>query len=360
MPSLLLLRSSSQLGGVERQLLDHARRLQRVGLDPVIVSFFRGDGEHPLVVAAASYQIPAFTITDPSPWSLAPFRRLRSLIASLAPALIHTCDYRSDVLAYLARCGCPQVAESHGHTAESQAMKTWNRADSWVLRRLPAVVAVSTAWETALSAAGTLAKGLHVVGNSVAVLPPSPPPAPAKLAGRGPHLLYAGRISPEKGLDIPLQIWPEIRQVFPTAQLWVLGATSPRTPYQHRLHSLFEQPGIHVFDYQPDIRPWLQAADVVLAPSRREAWGMTVFEALCAGVPVLASRVGGLPHLCRDAPHACLIPSDDPSAILGGLHVVLMPDFPRGASLGQSYHSQPRFDPAMRHQRLLDIYQTLL
>ena len=47
------------MGGVERQLLDHAQRLQRVGLDPYIVTLFRGDGEHPLAGAAASQQIPA-------------------------------------------------------------------------------------------------------------------------------------------------------------------------------------------------------------------------------------------------------------------------------------------------------------
>jgi len=67
MSTLLLVRSSSHLGGVERQLLDHAQRLQRAGLDPTIVSLFRGDGEHPLVVAAASQHIPALTLTDPGP-----------------------------------------------------------------------------------------------------------------------------------------------------------------------------------------------------------------------------------------------------------------------------------------------------
>ncbi len=349
-----------QLGGVERQLLDHARRLRRDGWDVRILALFRGGGEHPLVQAAAAHHVPATTIADPNPWSFAPLRRLRSIIASLTPALIHTCDYRSDVLVYLARRECPQLAESHGHTEDGRAMKLWNRTDNWVLRRLPAVVAVSTAWETALAVAGTPPGRLHVVGNSTAVLAQDSAPSPARLSLPGPHLLYAGRISSEKGLDVPLQVWPEIRRIFPNAQLWVLGAFSGKTSYQRRLQSLLDQPGIHALGYRPDIRPWLQAVDVVLAPSRQEAWGMTVFEALCAGLPVLATRVGGLPDLCRSAPHAHLISSDDPTAFLDGLRVVLSPGFPRGAALGQSYCSQPRFDPVLRHQRLLSIYHILL
>lgn len=359
MPSVVLLRSSLHFGGVERQLLDHAQRLQGDGWDVQILALFRSAGEHPLAQAAAAAQIPAVTIADPGPWSLSPLRQLRSRLAALSPTLIHTCDYRSDVLAYLSQRSRPQLAESHGRTEEGRAMKLWNHIDGRVLRRLPAVVAVSTAWKTALAAAGTPPGRLHVVGNSTAVLAPPPSPPPVPLSSSGPHLLYAGRISPEKGLDVPLQAWPEIRRIYPTAQFWVLGATSPGPSYLRRIGPLLEQPGIHALGHQPDIRPWLLAADAVIVPSRREAWGMTAFEALCVGAPLLATRVGGLPDLCRNAPHAHLVSPDDPTALIDGLRLLLAPDFPRGASLGQTYRSQPRFDPDRRHQRLLRIYQGL-
>lgn len=360
MPSIVLLRSSLHCGGVERQLLDHARRLRRGGWDVQMLLLFRGAGEHPLAQAAAAAQIPATTLADPGPWSLSPLRHLRSRLAALSPALIHTCDYRSDVLAYLSQRSRPQLAESHGHTEEGQAMKLWNHIDRWVLRRLPAVVAVSTAWETALAAAGMSTGRLHVVGNSVAVLAQDPPPPPARLSSSGPHLLYAGRISPEKGLDVPLQAWPKIRRIYPNAQFWVLGATAPGSSYLRRIGSLLEQPGVQILGHQPDIRPWLLAADAVIVSSRREAWGMTAFEALCAGAPLLATRVGGLPALCRSAPHARLISADDPAVLIDGLRLLLASGFPRGASLGQAYRSQPCFDPDLRHQRLLRIYQTLM
>ncbi|NOZ72095.1 MAG: glycosyltransferase, partial [Chloroflexi bacterium] len=99
-----------------------------------------------------------------------------------------------------------------------------------------------------------------------------------------------------------------------------------------------------------------QSIDVVAVPSRHEAWGMTVFEALCLGVPVVASAVGNLPELCQAAPHAHLIPGDDPAAIVAGIRYVFAPSFPHGPDLGQRYCQQPHFAPEQRFQQWLALY----
>lgn len=87
---------------------------------------------------------------------------------------------------------------------------------------------------------------------------------------------------------------------------------------------------------------------------------MTAFEALCAGVPLVAARVGGLPDLCRAATHALLVPPESPAALADGLRAALHPDFPRGPALGQQFCAQPAFDPAQRHARLLELYDSLI
>jgi glycosyltransferase involved in cell wall biosynthesis len=358
-PSILFIRSSKQWGGIERQLLDHALRLRTRGWTPAFACLFRGAGEHPLAAAAQKRGISADTLPDPSPWSLKPLLALRTAIFAREPTWLHTCDYRSDILTHLAQSKRPQLAESHGYTEEGRAMKLWNVLDRRVLRQLPVVAPVSTAWETTLAAWGVSSQRLYTVGNSTAVLRQDDSPSPARLPSSGPHLLYAGRLSPEKGIDILLELWPRIRQHFPDARLWVLGASGDAA-YQRRLRPLLHQPGIHALGHQPDTRPWLQAADAVIVPSRREAWGMTAFEALCAGTPLLATRVGGLPALCRGAPHAYLCHPADPTTFLARLPMAIAPESPRGTSLGQAYRAQPRFDPEQRHQRLLALYQERL
>lgn len=353
MPRLLILRSSLRLGGIERQLLDHARRLVAAGWQVELVCLLRGEGEHPLVGIAGQQGILAITVPDPGPLHPRAWWWLRARLQRARPQIIHTCDYRSDVLACLTRRHLPWVAESHGHTQETPAMRLWNACDLGALRRADAVVCVSLAWETRLAAAGVAAERLQVGGNTTAILPPGPLP-PAVDLPPGRHLLFAGRLSPEKGIDWLLAVWPELRRRFPDLHLWIAGDGA---------RSGGDAPppaGIHRLGFQPDIRPWLLAVDAIIAPSRQEAWGMTVFEALALGIPVLAARTGGLPHLCAQAPHARLFTPLSLPALSDGLQMILAPDFPRGPDLGLAYRSQPAFDPARRSDQWLTLYQHLL
>ncbi len=363
-----LFRSSLHLGGIERQLLDHAVRLAAAGWTPHLLCLYRGEGDlpgrsdHPLVLAARQAGLSAATIADPGPFRPGVAGQVRAWIERLQPVLLHTCDYRSDLFGLLLRgrsSGSRRVwvAESHGHTAETHSMTLWNGLDRWTLRRADAVVAVSTAWETSLAAAGVRSTRLHTIGNSTAILAPGPVPAAVRLP-EGRHLLYAGRMSPEKGLDMLLGVWPAVVAAHPDLHLWVVGAPARSASYRRRLAPLLAQPGVHAAGFQNDIRPWHQAVDAVVVPSRQEVWGMSAFEALTAGVPVVATRTGGLPHVCEGASHALLVTPQTPAALVDGIGRVLDGVFPRGADLGEAYRRQPRFDPARRHQRLLDLYRS--
>lgn len=68
-----------------------------------------------------------------------------------------------------------------------------------------------------------------------------------------------------------------------------------------------------------DIRPLLAAADVCVIPSRREGQGLTALEAMAAGVPLIASRVGGLADMLVDSETALLVPPSDPDALAAAL-----------------------------------------
>ncbi len=358
---VLFLRSSRWHGGIERQMLWHASRLQAQGWAVHVAALFRGDGEHPMVQHARAAGLPATTISDPAAWHPAVWRATQKLIAQFQPDILHTADYRTDCLgACLSPGRARWLAETQGHTQEGWRMRLWNRLDVWALKRAHLVAPVSLAWETWLAARGVSPARLILLENSRAILMPESAPAPAALTGPGPHLLFAGRLSPEKGIGFLLSVWPTIRKNWPKAMLWVLGGLPPEGGFRRRLHFRLQQPGVHYLGHRPDIRPWLVAVDAVIVPSLREAWGMTAFEALCAGAPLVASRVGGLPSLCRNAPHATLFTPNDRRSLLRGLEEVLASDFPRGSEMGRIYCTQPRFDPERRHQTLLEAYRLVM
>ena len=58
-----------------------------------------------------------------------------------------------------------------------------------------------------------------------------------------------------------------------------------------------------------------RAADLVVAPSRAESYGMVVAEALARGIPVVAARVGGVPEAIAGSTAGILIPPNDPGAL---------------------------------------------
>ncbi len=68
-----------------------------------------------------------------------------------------------------------------------------------------------------------------------------------------------------------------------------------------------------------DVLPLLAAADVFAVPSRREGQGIAALEAMAAGLPVVASRIGGLADMLTDGETALLVPPDDPDALAAAL-----------------------------------------
>jgi glycosyltransferase involved in cell wall biosynthesis len=63
---------------------------------------------------------------------------------------------------------------------------------------------------------------------------------------------------------------------------------------------------------QLDVRPFLAALDVFVAPSRTEGLGVSIVEALAAGVPAFGARVGGIPEVIQDGVSGRLLPPDQP------------------------------------------------
>ena len=228
--------------------------------------------------------VPAFL------WS---FRRAAARAARGAD-LVHAHWLAAGAVA--ATLGKPYVVQVWGTDVELARRVPWLARP--VLRRARLVVAASTALAEEARALG--AREVRVVPSGVAI--PGEVGAPAE----PPHVLFVGRLSAEKGV---LELVEACRGL----PLVVVGDG----PLRARV------PGAVGFVPPGELGPWYERAAVVVAPSRREGYGVAAREAMAWGRPVVASAVGGLVDAVEDGVTGLLVPSGDVAALRAALERLL-------------------------------------
>ncbi|MDN5789622.1 MAG: glycosyltransferase family 4 protein [Micrococcales bacterium] len=158
------------------------------------------------------------------------------------------------------------------------------------------------------------------------------------LAGAGiddpgrPLVLTVSRVAPQKDLSTLVQA--AARSRVPATWVVVGGGDDPlRARLEQELRGIRTEAGVELHFVGPcsDVSSWLRAATVFALSSRWEARALVVQEAMAAGLPVVATRVGGLPELVGGA--GLLVPPGDPPALAEAVDALLR-DPERAARLG--------------------------
>jgi len=123
----------------------------------------------------------------------------------------------------------------------------------------------------------------------------------ASLAPNGePLLVHVSNFRPVKRPVDCIEIFARVLKQGITARLAMVGDGSERTNVEHRARCLGVYDRCVFVGKQPKIVDYLSAADVLLLPSEQESFGLAALEAMACEVPVIASRVGGLPEVVTD------------------------------------------------------------
>jgi glycosyltransferase involved in cell wall biosynthesis/SAM-dependent methyltransferase len=139
-------------------------------------------------------------------------------------------------------------------------------------------------------------------------------------------IAVVGNLSRGRGQDVAIQALQPIRERVPSARLLIVGEAHPRhvdRVFEEELRSLARRAGESAVIIAPsvdDVADVYAAADVVVNPARlEESFGRVAPEALVAGRPVVASRVGAIPEVLRDGVDGLLVPPGDPAALAAGV-----------------------------------------
>jgi glycosyltransferase involved in cell wall biosynthesis len=119
-----------------------------------------------------------------------------------------------------------------------------------------------------------------------------------------PHLVFIGRLSPEKGANVLVDAAKKIKQI----NLSIIGDGEQRALLEKKIKDENIQ-NIKLLGFHSDITPFIKSADALIMPSLREGLPMTLLEAICSGIPVIGSDVGGLKSLVKQ--NGILVPPND-------------------------------------------------
>jgi glycosyltransferase involved in cell wall biosynthesis len=225
----------------------------------------------------------------------------------------------------------------------------------WVYRNARAVIALSDEWRDTLA---SIAPGsrLAVIPNPVEI-----PPWQATLAEGAPTVLFLGVIKEHKGVNDLLRAWPAVRAAIPAARLVLAGSgdvDEARTLARDLgVQDSVETPGWIRGDAKHAVlgRAWAFAL-----PSYFEGMPMSILEAMAAGVPVVATKVGGIP-MAVDERCGVLIPPRDAARLSQSL-IEILGDASRRKAMGAAARERAarHFSAAALVPRVEQIWEEIV
>ena len=306
--------------------------------------------------------------------------RLARLIRRVRPHILHTHTAKAGAVGRLAALLAgdarpPIVVHTfHGHVLRGyfDPLRTagFRLLERWLARTSTALVAVSPQVRDDLVALGVAPRERFVVVRLGIELEQRVATAQdgrgenRRVLGVGPDRFavgWIGRMTGVKRTEDVLRAFRRLRDGGVDACLFMIGDGPDRAAVERRAHELGVMRDTFFLGYQEEVAPFYAAFDAMILPSINEGTPVSAIEALAAGRPVVATRVGGVPDVVRDGEDGFLVDPGDVDALADRL-TRLAADPELRERLGAS--GRARVIPRYSVERLVDdidlLYRSLL
>ncbi|MHB1556384.1 MAG: glycosyltransferase, partial [Isosphaeraceae bacterium] len=315
--------SSTFLGSVEHQILGLAQSLSEE-FRSAFLSFREGGKCAAFLEAAREQGFPARALAHDTPHLLAAMSELTELLKECGADLVCTHGYKADILGLIAsrRAGIPAVALSHGWTRESLRVRCYEALDRVAIRHMDRVVCVSHGQAAKARRGGVPAEKIVVIHCAVRATRFEMPDAAgaAELQDwfgepSGPLIGAAGRLSPEKGFGDLADAAALALRNDPSLRFVLFGDGPLRGEIERRVDRLGLSGAFVLAGFRTDLDRFLPHLDLMVLPSYTEGLPNVVLESFAAGVPVVATAVGGTPEAVEDGVSGYLVPPGRPTEL---------------------------------------------
>lgn len=371
---VLYLIDSLGRGGAEHLLVRYLQALPAHGVDPVVVAIQERDG-NPLAADVTRLGVPFEMLHIRRLRERGALRRVDGALARHQPHLVHTQLEFANILGTIAarRRGIPAVATLH--TIDRPAR--WSRDAAHfrlmahvLTSRGARVIAVSRSAADHFSARSAVARRLvTTIHNGIDLSPFLETDGAARAGIRealgldpsSPVLVTVAVLRPPKGIDDLVAALPAVLTDLPDTHLLIVGDGPARSALERTARDHEVSSRVHFLGHRTDVESVLAAADLFVLPSHTEALPTVVIEAMAAGLPVVATEVGGIPEMVDRGGSALLVPPHRPDLLSAAIvRVLTSPLQARAMGITGRRLARARFDLARQVGELVAEYRRVL
>ena len=169
------------------------------------------------------------------------------------------------------------------------------------------------------------------------------------------------RLSPQKGIDTLVEAAKIVVASCPTAR-FVIGGTGPlESDLRTKIRDLRLEPYVRMPGFVEEVPEFLAGLDLYVLPSDSEGIGLAIIEAMAAGLPVVATRVGGVPEAVVDGETGFLVPPRQPKALAQAIVRLLVdPDLAKYMGASGRARAEAMFDAKTTAEKTVGVYKDVL
>ncbi len=358
-------------GGPEKTILNSPRFLTPLGYDCLCVYMHPpGDpGFEQLRRQADACGARLLGIEDRGAWDLRVAWRMLRVCRTHRPVIWHGHDYKSNLLGLMLRplVRMRLVSTVHGWGVHEGRMPLYNRIDRRCLRHYHRVVCVSDDLHQQCLASNIRPDRCTVIENAIDTdqytRRQSPSEAKAPLGFDPDRLLIGtvGRLSAEKNFAGLIRAVDKLVRQGHDVELAIVGEGDCRAELQRLIAGLDRGDRVRLLGFRSDTLDLYQAMDLFVLNSLREGLPNVVLEAMATEVPVVATRVAGVPRLIEDDVDGLLIEPDADGPLVEAL-ARLIEDAGLRTRLAVAARRtvETRYSFARRMEKMRDVYDELL
>ena len=368
---LLAIIEATSITGPAKNLLDFARLGKDAGVDTSVATFARGETDNLFIRTAREAGIAVEVIPESGPFDPAAIRAVAAAADRLRPDIIQTHAVKSHFLARLAGLPrrAPWVAFHHGYTWPTRRAQAYNQLDRWSLRAARKILTVSAPFRDELVSHGVRRDRIEIVHNAIRPDWGSRSGAPADTAELRNSLgilegrkvvLIVGRLSKEKDHITLIRALSQLRSRI-DPHLLIVGEGNNRASIEQEIVRLGLTEHVTLTGHQPSAEPYYRIADLAVLSSLSEGSPNALLEAMAAGVPTVATAVGGIPEIVQDGESALLVQPSDLEGMSAAMARLLIDEPALALKLAARSRAlvRERHAPERRVHRLIEIYRSV-